>query len=238
MPTYPLPTRRRVWFIVILVTLIALVLTAGGPSRATDASAGRSGRAVAPTAKLTIRFRVLNATDLPLTVSDKKIFWGSWRSEPNGAKHLQTDDYTLLGSDWWFEAMATVYYRIGATDHYVRVDARNPVGSPNQAACSIVNAEYRADDSSPYRCDWKVHPGDDFDADFVVEPRSEATHIVSDDDRYTRRYVMDELCDGAGNTFESCDAEVSNTVEDHAPGTVVGSVLVNCSSRDAVNTIR
>lgn len=209
---------------VLIVALSLMAVVAGTASAAPST----------PDAARTIRYRVLDALQTPLTVMRSQPQYGHWRNTPAGADYLGLDDSTLLSTNGWAEA--TVRYRIGSSALYVDTYSNNPPFGNNYNRCMIVDDKGQ-ETTSPYRCEYRSHGGSDFDSDFVVEPKDAATHKLTDDERYTRRFVLDALCSPtAAMTYVSCEAAtdgIEHIWTGLGPQTLVSNLLLNCSSSTA-----
>lgn len=167
-----------------------------GLALAGGAASAQSASPRAPEATRTIRFRVTNATDVELRVSDYSGVNVSWRETPQNTAPITIDDYTAVGTT---SLTGSVYYRIGGSAYYLYVYAANPVIGSNSTSCAIQLADRSVPANAPYTCDRSTGSGNDMNADFVVQRRSAATQTLTPDSGLygpglTQRDVVRALC--------------------------------------------
>jgi hypothetical protein len=219
----------------LVVTALA---TAGGVASAQQATAAGAKAKAAPAAARTIRFRVVNATGAILTVSEAKVQDGRWREgqqPPVGRKlyQLETDDYNIESTSATGDARGYVIYRIGSTDHYVKVYGFVPSILPNGGWCQITNQSGSPKSGSGYQCEYKRGSGNDMNMEAVVEPDRAATHTLTDSTTPSRRDAVDGLCSSRPGlpANVSCTANTLDNIEPKlGTATPASSTLVNCGS--------
>jgi hypothetical protein len=188
-------------------------------------------RAAGPTAVAaghrTIRFRVLNATDLDLSVhAETTSGAGSWREQPSGGGSLHVADFTATGSA---DVGGWIQYRLGDSGFFVIVQASNPAVGSNSTECRVVDSLGVGD---RYACTAEHSSAnyDDMNAFFVIQPKEAATHEVDVRDGARRLAVLDALCGNPSEMRnESCELRTIDDVSyGLAPPVPQGMMVVNC----------
>ncbi len=186
----------------------------------------------------TIRYRMTNASGVPLTVSYATKTNGSWRSgeEPKVGDVVNsptTTDFTNVDGTGLTAMGGTVEYKIGETPYRLKIKASMPIIGNNSESCSIVDGKGNPVDSSRtgYKCESSHGSGYDMNADFVIEPVQASTRTVTDLTDVTSRDVIEAFCGTKDQaSFTSCGIDPYNVQYEMSDPVPSSRLLVNCTT--------
>jgi hypothetical protein len=222
-----------------VVASAALVLSIAGTGVASAQPA--SPRAAA--ALRTIRFRVVNATDLTLTV-DRVINNGAWREYPTTIEPWSVGDYNAESTVGSFgDVRAEVHYKIGnySPTHWLEVRAHNPLTGFNTGSCYI-------NGGLPFTCKASAGSGNDMNATFVINYANPTPYDITPDTGLqggplpSERQLAQAYCGpGAPPALIGCDVasadDVINVKVVEGPKRIVSDILINCTGSTADKTL-
>jgi hypothetical protein len=219
---------------IFFLVLVGLLLSSGPAIAQRRLGAGGSPVA-SPTAAYTIRFQVYDALpSSPLVVTDKHNSAGHWRNQPSGANLVHVDDFTLLSDSGLASGDTT--YRIGDTGYTAWVNGTRNFLGQHDANCGVKNANGQSV-SSPYKCEEQNTTGADMDAYFVIEPSGAASHVITNNDQFNRRDVLEAWC-GGDSRYASCQAVKPDNIDQTiGPFKVTSSTLVNCTTSSSSQSL-
>jgi hypothetical protein len=189
----------------------------------------------------TIRYRMTNASGVPLTVSYAEKTNGSWRSgqEPKVGDVVNsptTTDFTNVDSTGLTAMGGTIDYKIGDSGYRLRIKASMPIIGSNSESCSIIDSKGTPVDSSKigYKCESSHGSGYDMNANFVIEPTQARTQTVTDYTDVTSRDVMEAFCGTSDQApFTSCGIKPYDVQYEMSDPTPSSKTLVNCTTETA-----
>jgi hypothetical protein len=202
-----------------------------------DATSGTEERISAQAAR-TIRFQILNATELKLE-RVSTVWKGDWRNPPENMNFFEYADYTLLSTEG--NAWGKVTYAMGTSGYQLVVDASNGVTRSEYANCGILTADGTPTSDSGWQC--RVQWADTLDMDFytilepVSVPTTELTPITFPSAGHAAR-ACEAQTPEIHFPFVTCEASnVRNIEQKLLPEEVVSEYLVNCTSSPSQQSV-